>query len=200
MAYDENEIDKIKHALGDMCIAWAHLEDGCYTILNQIVDGELSAMEFLRNELDFGRALQVCKAHAIGNNWEAHCEHIPVLVEMIDQTIRPRRNRYVHDPIYSGLGSLERRTPKTRYVNVPFKGVQVLLADYTPIRSTEIYALNNAIRYLESYAGAIIRYQDWLKDDVRSAWDSPKLGVAQLGAYFAISEYTQLTKSLGSAG
>jgi hypothetical protein len=197
LAYDEFEIDRVKHALGDLCHAWADLEDTCFTILFYMMQDSYTVWEFLRNELDFIRALEVCKAHAVGNNWEAHCDHIPILVEMIDKSVRTPRNRYVHDPVSHGPNSLIRTTHKTRYRKVPFKGIQVT-GEYGPLFSEEIYALGKAVRALDSYAGAIVQYQDWLDGERHYPWEFPSMEIAQLGAHFAIAEYTHLTKSLGA--
>ncbi|NLS02849.1 hypothetical protein HGP14_05615 [Rhizobium sp. P32RR-XVIII] len=200
MAYDEFEIDRIKHALGDMCTAWAHLEEACFSILFFIMGTEDTAYQLIRNELDFRRAIQVCKGHAVANHWHDHCDHIPVLVDMIDGDIRVNRNRYVHDPIYYyGSESFERHTYKTRFKKVPFNKLEILLGDYAPISSDEIYALSRAIRALENYAGSIIQFYDWLEGEEDYLWGK-SMASAQLSAYFAISEYTQLTKSRGSAG
>lgn len=194
MAYDEYEIDRIKHALGDMCIAWAHLEEGCFTILLYMMNESYSVWEFLRGELDFARAIQVCKAHAIGNNWDVHCDHIPVLVDMIDRDIRPPRNRYVHDQISYGVNSFIRQSYRTRYRKIPFKGLEVV-GDYGPITSDEIYALTRSIRALERYAGSIIQHLDWLEGERHYPWEFPSMELAQLAAHFAIVEYSQHTKS-----
>ena len=155
-----------------------------------------SVWEFLRNELDFARALEVCKANAIANNWESHCDHIPVLVDMIDRDIRPKRNRYVHDPITYGTKSFIRQSYRTKYRKTPFKGIEVI-GEYEPVSSDEIYTLTKAIKALEKYAGAIIQYQDWLDGERHYPWEYPSMDLAQLGAHFSIAEYTQLTKSSG---
>jgi len=115
---------------------------------------------------------------------------------MIDREVRTPRNRYVHDPISFGSKSFIRITHKTRYRKVPFKGVEVT-GDYTPICSEEIYALTRAIKALDDYAGAIVQHQDWLDGERHYPWEYPSMELAQLGAHFAIAEYTQFTKSLG---
>jgi len=198
LAYDKNELDRVKHAIGEMCLAWAHLEDSCFTILLYEMQDSYSVWEFLRNELDFSRALEVCKAHSIANNWDRHCDHIPVLADMIDRDVRTPRNRYVHDPISYGTNSLIRQTHRTRYKKIPFKGIHVV-GEYGPVSSDEIYALCGAIRALEKYAGSIIQYRDWLDGERHYPWEFPSMELAQLGAHFAITEYTHLTKSSGAA-
>lgn len=144
-----------------MCIAWAHLEEACFVILYYTMrDVEYTAFELIRNELDIRRALQVCKAHAIANRWDRHCDHIPTLVDMVDGEVRVARNRYVHDPIFIGSGSYVRQTYATRYRKSPHK-VHATITQFADVDSEEIYALTRAIRQLERYAGSIVTFLDW---------------------------------------
>ncbi|TJW51111.1 MAG: hypothetical protein E5X65_24625 [Mesorhizobium sp.] len=199
MAIHEHELDRIKHALGDMCIAWAHLEEACFVILLYTMSSvELSAFELIRNELDFRGALQVCKGHAVANRWERHSDHIPILVDMIDGEIRSARNRLIHDPITDGVHSYVRTSNVTRYRKSPHK-IHVQIGTYTDVSSDEIYTLTRSIRALERYAGAIIQHLDWLDGERQIKWEFPSMELAQLGAHFAITEYTQIAKSRGSA-
>jgi len=178
-----------------MCIAWAHLEEGCYTILLYTLhDIEYTAYELIRNELDLRRALQVCKAHAVANNWAEHSNHIPALVDLIDNEVRNARNRYVHDPITAGVKSYSRQTYATRFRKTPHR-LDVEMYSFADISSDEIYALTRAIRALESYSGSIIQYLDWLDGEDPRDWPYPTMESAQLSAYFAIKEYTHLTTS-----
>ncbi|MER9522777.1 hypothetical protein NKI96_04260 [Mesorhizobium sp. M0292] len=198
MAYDEFEIDRIKHALGDMCIAWAHLEEGCFMVLFYTMrDIEYTAYELIRNELDLRGALQVCKGHAVANRWERHSDHIPILVDLIDGEIRAARNRFIHDPITSGVTSYIRQSYVTRYPKSPHK-LDVHIGTHTEVSSEEIYTFTRAVRALERYAGSIVQYLDWLDGERQFDWEFPSMELAQLGAHFAITEYTQIAKSRGS--
>lgn len=197
MPYEKFEIDRIKHALGDVCLAWGHLEDGVYSILSYIMSGvENTAFELIRNELDFRRALQVCKAHAIANSWDIHCDHIPILVDYIDGPLRSARNRYVHDPIYCGVKSYERTSYVTRYRRPKSFRFIAEIGTHTPVYSEEIYALARAIRSAEKYAASIIKYLDYALEGDELLPTDPTMGLSQLGLHFSIEEYTSLTKAL----
>ncbi len=178
-----------------MCIAWAHLEEACFVILFYTMhDVEYTAFELIRNELDFRRALQVCKGHAIANNWDRHCDHIPTLVDMVDGDTRIARNRYVHDPISAGTNSYVRQMNITRYRKSPHK-IEVQIGDFADVNSDEIYALTRTIRQLEKYASSIVSYLDWRLEGETLDVDDPDMELSRLGAQLAIAEYTSLTQS-----
>jgi len=191
------EIDDIRLAIGDLCIAWAHLEDGYYTLVTYqfgAYDGEAS--DALRNEMDIRRMASFQKAVALARPPSPTGPHIIALADMIDGPLRAARNHYVHDPIYSWGTHFARLEYRTRSKG-PKAKPQTTFSRNHAIKKGEIELLVRCVKLAEDYAGAIIRVLNGeLFGDYDDVDGKPDVDTAADKLKAALAEYATLTKDL----
>lgn len=201
MIDDLPEIDRILLALGNMNVRWGHYEDGFFILLSQVLGGLPHHAEYaLRGELDMKRAASVMKNAALINEQLPARDHVLKLVALTDRPLREHRNRFVHDPIYSGSGREGHRFER-HYYRVEVKKPQsrqkpeITVISAFHVTPDLLAAFTECIYACETYLGKILHH----------IWDEPEepcpikeVEVAAVAAEAAIASYMALTKSLAS--
>lgn len=201
MADDLSEIDRILMALGSMNVRWGHYEDGFFFLLSEVLGGLPHHAQYaLRSELDMKRAASVMKSAALIEETLPARDHILSLVAMTDRPLREHRNRFVHDPIYSGVGRDGHRFERHYYrveVKKPqsFQKPKISVISAFHVTDELVNAFTASIMACEAYCGKILHH----------IWDEPEepcpieeVDVARANAEAAIASYMALTKSLVS--
>ena len=184
------EIDDIRLALGDLCIAWAHLEDGYFTLVIYLLGASGEGVEeTLRNQMDIRQMAAFQKAIASTRKLNPATPHIVALADIIDEKLLPPRNRYVHDPIYTWITHFSRSEYRTKF-GPTADNPDVKFWKESPIRKGEIELLVECIRLAEEYSGAITAVIDDDEIDGQARMDDSANALKK-----AISEYVTLTKS-----
>jgi hypothetical protein len=192
-------IEDLERAIGRLCIAWAHLEDDFFSLLNYLMGHvDVSAFEILRNELDLRDALEISKNIALHYQADVTSPHIVRLSDYVNNTIRPERNRIVHDPIYGfGGGFLERVTYTSKLRKQP-KPARLEITHYTKIWPGSVNRITGLIEVAESYLSPIIRCLDEGIDEGEPSEEALSALADGESAFAAsIARYIEETKSDG---
>jgi hypothetical protein len=156
MAIRIPSLDRITRALGYICIFWAWLEDTIgeaietLTPLDQLkvtdeqrkkIGRLISANDDIRDKIKMLRAL------ALIRSWDpAWYEKLDTLLNHIDNDLRPRRNRFIHDQWFKPRGKLEQlsRAAKIQRPQA-FAALELSLERRTPVRMPQVWSLAIAI-------------------------------------------------------
>ena len=146
----------LERSIGRLCIGWAHLEDDFFQLLNYLmgrIDG--TAFEIMRNELDIRDALTLSKNIAVSKGGLA-APHIIRLCDFVNGTIRPERNRIIHDPIYVfGEGGYERVTYATKIIKQP-KPLRIKVTEFTRVAPASVDQISELIKASQAYLSPIM--------------------------------------------
>lgn len=193
-----SEIDGIKLALGDMCIAWARLEDGYFTLaLYQFESFDSEVSQALQSILDIRSMAALQKNVAIARPRNIVSDHLVCLADQIDRELRPIRNRYIHDPIYK-LGDGYEFVDRTARIRKPqaFQ-IEINFQTCSPATSERINAFTKCIRLAEEYGAEICGILECM-DDAKK-WGLPlsdqEARKCRANLTSAIAKYKDLTKS-----
>ncbi|WP_422373296.1 hypothetical protein [Hoeflea sp.] len=193
-----SEIDGIKLALGDMCIAWAHLEDDYFTLaLYQFESFDSEISQALQSVLDIRDMAALQKNTALARPRNIITDHLICLADQIDKELRPVRNRFIHDPIFKFNDSYEfvDRTARIRKPQA-FK-IEITFQNCSPASSERIEAFTKCIRCAHEYAGEIFGILECMDDAAK--WGLPlgdqEARVLRANLAEAIAAYKEMTKS-----
>lgn len=90
-------LEKHIEAIGHVCIEWSYLEGATDYLIGRLIPiNSGQPLDVLTTNIDFRSKLQIVKglgiSHSLG--WQGD---LLKLVDYVDNTLRPARNRYVHD-------------------------------------------------------------------------------------------------------
>jgi hypothetical protein len=150
-------IDDHAHAIGYVCITWAVLEtevDKFLTFLTPLEYGEVG--ESILGNSNIRDKIKMLKALAfirkLDDGWY---RELDAVLKLIDDNLRPDRNRYVHDlwiehATYENkqliAASVARRTRGAKVVKAQSRKQELSLFRDVPTKAQEIWALAHAIR------------------------------------------------------
>ncbi len=159
-----SEIEVLSSKIGRITIDWAHLEFDLFTLFRSVLRADdLDAYDALRSEVDIGLAMQVMRiwAQNLDPDEEPQAPHVIELVDLIEQRIRPHRNRLTHDPIYAGSGTdhwARMQTKARPNTDPPLQSGykrRMKYEHHTPITPEVLGKLNAAVEATSEYLGAI---------------------------------------------
>ena len=192
-----SEIDGILHAFGEMNAAWGHYEDAVFMLLFTVLDIQHGTAEHaIRNEIDLKTATGILKSAAVIDEKLIVRDQILQLVKWTDRPMREDRNRFVHDPIYSGGPGFEQLQYVTRTKRPQsFKPPRASVISARPITKDLLRSFTNAIRKAEAFSAAI---QHHLSDEPEDFLPMTVVEGRQDDLAKAIASYIDITKSLVS--
>lgn len=150
--------DKVATAIGHICIGWGHLERDLNEFIQALTpldEGDISRS--ITANMDVRSKIQVIKALAFlrkpSKEW---FEKMTILLDYIDNSIRPRRNRYVHDAWYKPGGKFIRSTHQIKFERP--QSFQLELHTET-INKSDMRAINKLIAELHDLV--VINFVFW---------------------------------------
>jgi hypothetical protein len=112
----EEREEALSKIIGKVCIYFGRLEESLsefIELLTPLEPGDISRS--ITSEMDIRSKIQTIRALAyIRKPSEEWFSNMMLLMDYIDNDLRPRRNRYIHDGWYLSKGSLLRRTNKIK--------------------------------------------------------------------------------------
>lgn len=195
----EWEVSDLERSIGRLCMAWAHLEDDLFQLVNYLLgDIDVYAFEILRNQLDHRDALALSKNVAI-NRDDITTPHIVQLCDFINSTIRPERNRIVHDPIYVfGRRRFERVTYATKIIKQP-KPVSLRITQYTHIDPAAVDQITELISAAQQFLSPITLCLDEGGEEGKPTAEAVSYLFEGATAFAAVmAAYSDSTKSPGT--
>lgn len=150
MPTEPQEFDKHALRIGHICISWAHLETKLdYLLIKLIpVEGGEAAANVIVGNVDFREKLQMVLGLGFlkkpSVEWFNYLRSVLVI---IDNELRPERNRHVHDlwTPRTDTGEILRRTLKTAIIKPQAFQTELSTQTITKISPEELDAFNQRI-------------------------------------------------------
>jgi hypothetical protein len=114
---DGKHFDELAKALGYICIQWGRLEvilSEFIELLTPLEEGDIS--NSITANMDIRTKIQTIKALAyIRKPSEEWFQKMVILLDYIDNNLRPRRNRVIHDAFFRPKGKIVRRMHQIKF-------------------------------------------------------------------------------------
>jgi hypothetical protein len=139
----DEKIERLANALGHICISWGRLENNLsqfIELLGPLEEGFPS--EAITAGMDIRTKIQIIKALAhIRQPSKRWFKRITQILDYIDNDIRVRRNRCIHDAFFTPPGKLIRRMQQIKFERPQSFQFQLVTTRDIPIRITDIEML-----------------------------------------------------------
>jgi hypothetical protein len=113
----QRQFDQLALALGNVCIAWGRIEQDLNEFIEKLAplnEGDISRS--ITANLDIRSKIQTIKALAyLRGHSESWFKEMVLILDYIDNNLRPRRNRFIHAGWYIPKGRLTRRTYQIKF-------------------------------------------------------------------------------------
>ncbi|RWG00007.1 hypothetical protein [Mesorhizobium sp.] len=96
--FPTEESHKVAYQIGVLCVVWGGVEHLLNALLAHHLDvKDVSYTEIIMGNLDLKRKLAILKPLALINEKPNRYMRLEAALDFIDNTMRPERNKYVHD-------------------------------------------------------------------------------------------------------
>jgi hypothetical protein len=116
-AYDDPSLNKLALVIGHLCIKWAWIEESIDTFIGKYApldEGHIS--NAITSNLEIRSKIQTLKALAFerrqSDEW---FDDLSRLLNVVDNELRPERNKYVHGHWHSPKGKLHRTSRRISF-------------------------------------------------------------------------------------
>jgi hypothetical protein len=120
-AYDDPSLNKLALVIGHLCIKWAWIEEVLDTFIGNyapLAEGHIQ--HAITSNLDIRNKIQILKALAFERSQsDEWFDNLSLLLNIVDNELRPERNKYVHGHWHRPEGKLHRTS-----LRISFKKVQ----------------------------------------------------------------------------
>jgi len=116
-AYNDPHFNKVALILGHICLHWSRIEDVIDYLIGRMVGLEENNQTYaITSNMDIRNKIQTLKALAFERKTSMRWfDKVAKLLDEIDNTIRPERNRYVHSKWVIPQGKLTRVSRRIRF-------------------------------------------------------------------------------------
>lgn len=143
--YADDKTRKITFYIGVCCIEWSTLDEAIGSILGLYMKVKSGQFHIATGIIDLSRKCELVKALSFIQDLKAVHDRLVKILNFVDNTLRPIRNRYVHD-CYDLLGGRATRTVyKAKIVNVQAFKKELVTSQDHKISVPELIEFNNAV-------------------------------------------------------
>jgi hypothetical protein len=167
-------LENIATSIGYICIYWAWLDDFLSEMIRKIcpfdprkmIASDLEQLDqIFRSHGDLRDKIKILRAVAFVRKWDPKWfQKLNTLLDRIDNDLRVKRNRMVHDCWFAPKRRLQRRTRQIKFKRPQSFALELSTAEHVPVRPSEVAALSRAILdALIKLVGLAVEFEDHQK-------------------------------------
>jgi len=150
-AYDDPSLNKLAMVIGHLCIKWAWIEETLDTFIGNyapLAEGHIQ--HAITSNLDIKNKIQILKALAFERSQsDKWFDDVSRLLNIVDNELRPERNKYVHGVWHTRVEGKLHRTS----LRISFKKAQA----FQPVSLTTKEQIRVNLRDAQRFCGRVER-------------------------------------------
>jgi hypothetical protein len=141
-------LDQVANSIGYVCIFWAWLDDYLGELIlklcpfdpRKIVSRDLEKLdEIFRSHGDIRDKIRILRAVAFVRKWDNEWfKKVSTILDFIDNDLRVRRNRMVHDSWFAPKRILQRRTRHIKFKKRQAFALELSTVEHIPVKPSEV--------------------------------------------------------------
>lgn len=175
-AYPTAESRMITFQIGAICVNWSQIDAHLGIILGKYIKAPLDHISVATSIIDLSRKCELIKALAFIVDDQKTYEKLEKALNFLDGSLRPIRNRYVHDSYSFFTGKNTRKAFKTKIINIQSFQKELSTKTEKPVTQEELISFNGDLdifaQYIVGHLMGLILKRENAEADALVAFDA----------------------------